>query len=614
MAAKLQQAVSNFRDCWKTLALTDAVYKLLALFVLTPVLGVVFQTLISLSGDKVLSDTDILHFLLGPMGWICFILAAAMWLSIIALEQASLLAILSAQASGQRLGVIGSLRYAASKTTEVFRLVARIVGWTLVWTAPFLAVAGFVYLMLLTEFDINFYLSEKPWQFQLAVAIGCLLILALTWILLRLLSGWFLSLPIVLLEDTQPKQSLRESVQRCSGQRREILVWILLWLLATLLISTLATGMIRLLGQLLVPDATGSLRLMVFGIGSTLLLMLLVNLLINLLSTATFSVVMFTHYRSTASDPDNPASIKVDELQQRSGLKLTRNRMVVAGIIGAAAAAAVGAYSVNRVQLADEVMIMAHRGASKAAPENTLAAIQQAIDDNADWVEIDVQETADGEVVVFHDSDFMKTAKVNLKIWNASAGDLADIDIGSWFAPEFANQRIPTLAQVLDLCKGKIKVNIELKYYGHDEQLEQRVADVVDSRSMASEIMVMSLKRPAVQKMKSIRADWKVGLLMSVAAGDLAKLEGDFLAVNAEFASIGLIGRIHDLGKEIYVWTVNDPATMSIMISRGVDGLLTDRPALARTVLQQRAKLTAPERLLLEFSSMLGVQPKLAAQ
>lgn len=238
-----------------------------------------------------------------------------------------------------------------------------------------------------------------------------------------------------------------------------------------------------------------------------------------------------------------------------------------------------------------------------------MAAVKRAIEDGADWVEIDVQETADGEIVVFHDSDFMKLAGNKLRIRDATMADLKDIDIGSWFNPRFKDERVPTLAQVLQACKGKAGVNIELKYYGHDRDLEKRVIQNVEENDMASEVVIMSLKMDAVNKMKSLRPDWKVGLLMSVAAGDTSTLNVDFLAVNTRFADRSFIRSTHKNGKQVITWTVNDAPTMSIMIGRRVNGLITDEPALARTVLKQRALLSAPERLLLELAGMFGVVP-----
>ncbi len=596
--------------------LTDIIYKILAFVVLTPLLGILFRILISLSGDAVLSDTDILFFFLRPAGWACLIVAGALWLAIIALEQASLIGILGADADGQCLGVIGSLRFASTKAIPVVRLTTRIVAYLLLVIAPFLVIAGLVYLTLLTEFDINYYLKEKPPAFMLAVSIGCVLAVVLTIILLRLFSNWFFSLPIVLFEGVRPSQAVQLSKDQACGHRRKLLGWILGWFLATSLLAMAATGLVGLLGRLLVPNADGSLHLMVLAIGVTLLFLIFANLVVNLLSTTSFAAMLFSCYQSIGSSEHvGIPHVNVRELNQDSfGIALTRKRLVAATTIGLVVAMAIGVYAAQSVRLNDDVVIMAHRGSSKAAPENTMAAIRQAIKDGADWVEIDVQETADGEVVVFHDSDFMKLAGVNLKIWDATTSDLQDIDIGSWFASQFSDQRVPTLADVLDECKGKIKINIELKYYGHDKQLEQRVAELVDSREMASQVLAMSLKKDGVKKMKAIRPDWKVGLLMSVAAGNLKTLEADFLAVNAGFATRRLIRDAHANGKEIYVWTVNDAASMSVMISRGVDGLLTDKPALARTVLQQRSELSGPQRLLLEFSGVLGTSPEIAEQ
>ena len=315
--------------------------------------------------------------------------------------------------------------------------------------------------------------------------------------------------------------------------------------------------------------------------------------------------ILFSLYRQLGSE-EAPDISKLRLVEGDAEPLITRRRLLTAGVIGAGAAVAVGVFALHSVRPDDNVKIMAHRGSSKAAPENTMAAFRKAIEDGADWIELDVQETADGEVVVFHDSDFMRTAGVSLKLWDATMEDLKTIDIGSWFAPEFADQRVPTLAEVLDACKGRIGVNIELKYYGHDQQLEQRVADIVESCDMASDIVLMSLENNVVKKMKSIRPDWQVGQLMSVSAGDLSKIEADFLAVNAAFANRRLIRDAHSAGKEVYVWTVDDAPTMSTMIGRGVDGLLTNKPALARSVLDQRAQMSPPERLLLELATVLG--------
>ena len=124
----------------------------------------------------------------------------------------------------------------------------------------------------------------------------------------------------------------------------------------------------------------------------------------------------------------------------------------------------------NGSALSDEILIetqiTAHRGSSLAAPENTLSAVQAAIDDLADSVEIDVQLSRDGVVVLGHDASLKRVAGVNRPISALNWDELQKLDVGAWFSGDFAGERIPALEEVLELCKGKINLTIELKNVG----------------------------------------------------------------------------------------------------------------------------------------------------
>jgi len=201
----------------------------------------------------------------------------------------------------------------------------------------------------------------------------------------------------------------------------------------------------------------------------------------------------------------------------------------------------------------------------------------------------------------------MRAAGVDLKVWHATAADLAVIDVGSWFDPRFSDQRVPTLRQVLDLLKGKAGVVIELKYYGHEQELEQRVVDVVEAAGMAAEVSVMSLKGAGVARTRALRPAWRVGVLSTVSAGDLTRLDVDFLALNGAAATPSMIRNAHKKGMDVYVWTVNDPIRMSVMMSRGVDGIITDEPARARSVVLAREELGPFGRLLVWIGGETGL-------
>jgi glycerophosphoryl diester phosphodiesterase len=363
-----------------------------------------------------------------------------------------------------------------------------------------------------------------------------------------------------------------------------------------------------LLGHLLLPTAPGPLWILVLTVGAMLLIWFLVNLVVTLLSTITLAFVIIRLYwqlgyrgeRVSAPNPPTPLE------HHRFILSLSRRGMLAAGLVATFVAGTAGVVAVATVRLQDRTQIIAHRGASGAAPENTLAAVERAILDGSHRVEVDVQETADGRVAVVHDRDFQRVAGNGLRVAQATLEDLGRLDVGSWFAHEFRDQRVPTLERVLDMCRGKVGVTIELKYYGQSRRLEQRVVAIVEAHEMASQVEVMSLNYDGIQTMRSLRPQWRYGYLAAVTLSDPIRVEADFLAVSVKLATWRFVRAAHRRGKEVYVWTVNDPLTLSTLMGRGVDGIITDEPARARGVLAQRARMSSVERLLVQLAAFLG--------
>jgi glycerophosphoryl diester phosphodiesterase len=590
---------------------TDIAYKLVAFALLAPLVSVALRIFLALgSGSEVAADTDILFFVLSPVGLIALVAVGAVLVTIVALEQACLMAIGFGARRGARVGFLEALQFAAHNTTAILALTARIVVRVLAIAAPFLAAGGLVALWLLTDFDINYYLSERPPAFWTAAVLIGVIVAALAVVLVPRIIGWSLALPILLFEQTAARDALPESRQRTSGATTTIGIVIAGWAVASLVLSGLAFGAVGLVGRLLMPWAIGSLLWVTILVAGLLVFWGLSSLLVTLVTAAAFSLLIVELHERLSAAAGAPLEWPVASERGLAGWRISTGAvmagLVVAGVVGVVFAAGL----LRTTHVEDNVVIIAHRGAAGAAPENTMASVLRAIEDGADFVEIDVQENADGRVIVVHDSDFMKVAGVATKVWEVTDEELQDIDIGSWFAPEFSGERVPGLDEVLAAAKGRARVNIELKYYGHDEQLEQRVSDTVDAAGMSSDIVAMSLKYDAVQKMKALRPDWRVGLLTATAIGNLATVDADFLAVNVGIATPLLVRDAHAVGKEVYAWTVNDPISMSQMIGRGVDGIITDEPALARRVLEFRAGLSPFERLLLELAIWLGAVPR----
>ena len=137
---------------------------------------------------------------------------------------------------------------------------------------------------------------------------------------------------------------------------------------------------------------------------------------------------------------------------------------------------------------------------------------------------------------------------------------------------------------------------------------------IVNAHEISSDAIYMSLNLNALDKMKKLAPDCRVGLLMSVIGGSIDNTKADVLAVNAMFIDRAFVQRAHASGKDVCVWTVNDAVTMSRMISIGADGIITDKPDLARRVLTERAKMNPAERLLLELSETFGIKPVVSEQ
>lgn len=609
-------AAGDFRRTWRELLVASAVYKVAAFVILFPLVGVALRLFVSISGSSVLADQDILFFVLSPIGLLALVLVSAVSLGILALEQACLMIIGLAATQDARVTATGALWYGARHAGPVLRLTAGIVLRLLLVATPFLAAGGLVYLTLLAEFDINYYLAEKPPVFWSAAIIISVLLVSMAVVLIRLLLGWTFALPLVLFESARPVDALKRSTEESKGRLGTILPVMVGWAGGTTLFSSFALGAVGLLGRSVLPSLAGSVNLLVLVMGGLVLLWSAVNLAVTLVSVSAFALLIVRLYDFFGLSKDARrvwAEIPhLSEADAGTGWRLTRKKLLVGTVLAAVVAAIVGTVLVDSIRLDDDVLVTAHRGAAGAAPENTLAAFERAIADGADFVELDVQETADGQVVVIHDSDLMKIGRTNLKIWDATVEQLQDIDIGSWFSPEFRDERIPALEQVLLLCKGRVRVNIELKYYGHDERLEERVVEIVERTGMESQIVVMSLKYDAIQKVRKLRPDWTLGLLTATAVGDLTRLDVDFLAVHTGLARPSFVRAAHKSGKKVFAWTVNDPIMMATMIGRGIDSLITDEPAVAREVIQELSEMNPVERLMVELSLFFGVEPRQA--
>lgn len=243
----------------------------------------------------------------------------------------------------------------------------------------------------------------------------------------------------------------------------------------------------------------------------------------------------------------------------------------------------------NGIQLAKNVLveteITAHRGSSMEAPENTLFAVQLAIEQMADYVEIDVQLSKDGEVILLHDKNFKRTCNDGRSPWNMTLEEIKKLNAAAYM-PGHERAYVPTLREVLEYCKDKVNLNIELKNNGHDDELPYKVSDLVREYNMENQCVYTSTSLPFLEQMKELDEKSKIGYILSTAYGDFSQNERvDFFSISSSLLNEKNITQIHETGREIHAWTVNTKTEIERMKYLHVDNIITDYPVLVREIL-----------------------------
>jgi glycerophosphoryl diester phosphodiesterase len=239
-----------------------------------------------------------------------------------------------------------------------------------------------------------------------------------------------------------------------------------------------------------------------------------------------------------------------------------------------------------------------------------MAAFRAAMEAGATYAELDVQRTRDGEIAVLHDGDLMRMGGDPRKLGALTATELATIDIGRKYGSAFAGERAPMLEQVIELVRGRMKLNVELKYNVRDPQLARAVIDRLGREAFIDQVVITSLDYSALKQVKALEPRLKTGHIVTVSVGNVVQSEADFLSLNAARATASMIRRAHAAGKEVHVWTVNQPDAMLRMIERGADNIITDDPALLVRIIEQRQALTRTELLGLRLRVLFDKAPR----
>jgi glycerophosphoryl diester phosphodiesterase len=595
---RYNKAWNNLRKAIKPIVGFAIWFSLIYAVVLAPFTAWLVDNLLISNGQIAVSNEDIITFFISLRGVLFIVLSASFFLGLAFLEWIGLMIISLAAAEGRMISVSRILGEEVVHVWSVIRLglLQAIIYFSV--SLPFLAAGALTYFAFLGEHDINYYLSERPWQLWIALFISAIIggsyLLVGAWFYIR----WLFAIPALIFENAQPVEALRKSWQRTRHRVIALAMPQAVWWLFILFASLVTTLVLKTVFTFVLVNARLELFVVLPVVMVALVVIVTIDLFWFIMGKAVYMFLIVDFYRETVKQ-------KAKLHKQRWLLKKIPPAIIKKiGWIGVCLALVatifVGIAFFESFNLGRrDIVVTAHRGSSLKAPENTISALRQAIADGADFAEVDVQTTVDGVVILMHDADLMRVSSINRRIEEIPYEELGKIDIGSWFSKDFRNERIATLEEAIRFCKGRVKLNIELKYNRPDLELAEKVGKLIRRNSFHKNCVITSLDYGELKKFKALFPEVKIGLTVFQALGDFTENEVDFLSIDAAQATSGLVKHAQQNGKQIHVWTVNDLQTALSMIEVGVDNIITDKPDAIQNWLQAWNDLSGTEKIAL---------------
>ncbi len=587
-----------------TLLVFELLYKFASMAVFKPLLTGVMKLALKAQGLSYLSDETIGTFIRSPLTWF-FLLLIVLGMAFFTLfDICCIITCIHASFRKQAMPLLALMRKGLKTSLRVIyqrNIVMILYLLIIIPMTHALVISGYITKFTVPQFIVD-YIMSHTWLAILYIGF---------WIYIGLRSfHWIYSLHYFCLENCNFKQARKRSWKLQKNHYWTDLIIVLGWSAACIGIyyGVILSGswLVSRVNQALpTQDLFSSLTLS--GIS---LLMDVCGALFFCVDLPLFFICisLLFYYRKAAAgeriprvfrDLDN--AYRVTNTRWVKKIYMYRKRIIALSIV-----VVIGvnfAYNfadrrgVLHMGLGNPVEVTAHRGYSAAYPENTIPAFKGAIQVGADWAELDVQQTADGEVIVMHDSNLKRTTGLDKEVWQVTWDEIKDLDNGSWFDKKYQTVRIPTLEEVLKVCRGKIHLNIEIKPSGHDKDLEEQVAKLLKKYHMRDTCVVSSLKYDSLRKIKEADDSIETAYITSVSYGNFTDLEyADGYSVESTLLSKSFVNKAQKAGKQIYVWTVNSEERLEKVVGMGIDNVITDDPVMAKELIYEQEHSTFWDR------------------
>ncbi|WP_264877150.1 glycerophosphodiester phosphodiesterase [Vibrio agarivorans] len=561
--------------------------------------------LMQLHGVNAIANQEMLSFLLSPTGFLLSLWVVTNMSFAFFVEHSTISILLAQQDVGKRsiVDTFGLLIQRSFRVVKV--LIAQSLGISLLF-AIVLWFGRWIYGLMLSDWDINYYLSNQASSLWFAVGIVALAMLPLVLLVLRYWASWWLALPLSLFQNCSQWQLFKQA-QRLS---REIYPHILgghiLWLLARASIAAMfAAAFLFMLDPILNWATTDPERYPWLILATALLLG--VALVLSFIDRFIYASCQYYVLRLQTK------RLKlVNEQARFVGLMQDTKRrtlMITVMVSFIALAGLNGYYDIKQfaqhVQTDTTGYVTAHRAGGFARSENSEAGIQYSVELGIQSTEIDVQLTKDGQIVVFHDRDLGRMLGVSLVVEEATYAEISAAYEDKNLTPP------PLLDHLLDHYADDIEFNIELKRYNRSVDLAMAMAELVPNYSQP--MIVSSLDGELLSQLMFELADsrpdnLRYALIYAAGVGESQlEREVDMLMVSGQWLTAWRIIELQQREQEVLVWTINEAEAMQRMFLLGVDGIITDEPQLALTTKAKIKQMDFSERALMTLRYWLSL-------
>lgn len=570
---------------WKALLGFEIIYKFASVVIFVPLLWGMFDLIMRVSGYAYLTLENIVSFLANPLT-VFLLLALLILVTMYAMiDISAVIFILDQARQKNKVYFLQILKFSVGNAARAWKPKNLMLVVTVLLLMPFLNMgmaSGVLSSISIPEFILDYIRADS---FLSGLFNTVVLLLS------ALMMRWLYAFHYFTLEGCSFREARRKSSRLSRKKKlRDFGVMLLLqlvyglcYMLYLLLLVTLAVAAGNVFADMFVFRwVTSTLIWAVF-----LFSVMTAAVLGMPISYGCVSILYYRHKEETGEDVihSQAPAYTVDERRR----KTLHRRSVALACVVAAGCFGIGyllcSGKVNpQIEYIRTMEITAHRGASAFYPENTMAAFIGAKKMGADWIELDVQQTKDGQIIVIHDTNLQRTAGLNANTWDMTYEEISVLDAGGFFDPAFAGEKVPLFSEAAVFAKENgMKLNIELKPTGHERDFEKNVVDIVRQAGIADSCVITSQVYEVLEHVKAYDPSITTVYVMSLAYGDINRLEAaDCSSVEAASATAGLISRVHNAGKELFVWTVNTEDSINRMIDLNVDNIITDDIELAK--------------------------------